>query len=481
MASIDRFCETTGREGVRDILIPITNYSFNLTPQNYLTPSSSDDPSNLGDYSLDKHVFTSEDILLLEPIKTDIHANFSIMNPLLGVTSFDLVRISKHILAIEPFTYASQFFAADANYSGTITTFDIITIRKVILGFETNFPPETGTWRFLPRYYMLSDPDFAFQVFEPINPFAAKWMAGTSNEQVYATGVNSFMDVLAINLTGNPYVSDPETYSFWAVKTGDVTCDLLPLIGGEDEGESYELIYPAGGALPSGQFFEINVKVGSANPLTAYPIAINFDPSKIQILSPQPGEVSGYNTENFGLTNLVNGKLRALWFKEDGIPYTFGTTEKTIFKLRCRSLAPISNLASVFEIEEEGSFNSGFYNTGGMEVPVQISLQTTPLSNFSSGGSDALFYPGLFESNLNLQVSAKRAGNIKVRFFDFLGHSVLHRFELTEGVNNLPMEVSGDLHSGIIYYQIEQDGVISVGKRVKLIIPEPKNKCCGLW
>ncbi len=468
-ANLERYCISTDWEGVANVPILITNYSFGTAPPP--GPVTAEDPY-AGVFRLGADIHTPNDNILMAPLKNrdaSMGGNAAILAPLFGVTGYDLVLISKHILAIDPFTYASQFFAADVNYSGSITTFDIVSIRKVILGIDLTFPNQTGSWRYVPRYYMLSDPDFAFQVFEPINPFAAKWMMGTSNERVYASGINSFMDILPIDLTGNPFVSDPKTFSFWAIKTGDVNCETLPLLEEGGEEELYDFTYPTGGTtILNGQSFDISIKVSSGTPLVAYQLGINFDPSKIEILSPQPGTLSDYNTENFGLTHLAEGKLRTLWFKEDGAPSTFGTNT-TAFKLRCRALQPISNLESVLHVEEESEFDSGFFNTGGIEVPAQITLAASSLLGLASGGSDVdvLFYPGVFKNKVNLQASAKKEGNIKVRLFDFLGHSQWYTFELTEGLNDLPLEVPSSMQPGIIYYQVEQNGLVTSGKLIK--------------
>ena len=67
-------------------------------------------------------------------------------NPLNGLTTLDLALITKHILGIEPFRCPWQLLAADVNCSGTITTFDVVTARKVILGIDDNLP--CGSWRF---------------------------------------------------------------------------------------------------------------------------------------------------------------------------------------------------------------------------------------------------------------------------------------------------------------------------------------------
>ncbi len=75
----------------------------------------------------------------------------------IGLTTYDLVLISKHILSIEPFNCPWQIVAADVNCTGTVTTFDIVTARKVILGITDSFP--CGAWRFMPDSASVSNGD----------------------------------------------------------------------------------------------------------------------------------------------------------------------------------------------------------------------------------------------------------------------------------------------------------------------------------
>jgi photosystem II stability/assembly factor-like uncharacterized protein len=78
-------------------------------------------------------------------------------DPLNGVTTLDLSLISRHILNIEPFDDPYKMIAADVNQSGTITTLDIVALRRVILGIDSVFLNNTS-WRFVPKSYLFSDP-----------------------------------------------------------------------------------------------------------------------------------------------------------------------------------------------------------------------------------------------------------------------------------------------------------------------------------
>ncbi len=59
-------------------------------------------------------------------------------DPRSGVTTFDLIKISKHILGIERFSNPYQLLAADVNASGSVTTLDLIKLRKLILHLESD-------------------------------------------------------------------------------------------------------------------------------------------------------------------------------------------------------------------------------------------------------------------------------------------------------------------------------------------------------
>ncbi|MDW8231136.1 MAG: hypothetical protein RMJ33_14985, partial [Saprospiraceae bacterium] len=97
-----------------------------------LTGSSPSNPSvNLsatsgisGDYAIGAIPFNGS--YTVAPLKDDDYLN--------GVSTFDLVLINKHILGLEPLNSPYKMIAADANNSRSITTFDIVELRKLILG-----------------------------------------------------------------------------------------------------------------------------------------------------------------------------------------------------------------------------------------------------------------------------------------------------------------------------------------------------------
>jgi Dockerin type I domain len=75
-----------------------------------------------------------------------------------GITILDLVAMTRHILGIEPLN-GHPVFAADANRSGTVTAFDIVLLRKRMLGEPSvNYGPD---WYFVQQNC----------TFQPNNPY----------------------------------------------------------------------------------------------------------------------------------------------------------------------------------------------------------------------------------------------------------------------------------------------------------------------
>lgn len=103
-----------------------------------------------------------------------------------GVTTFDMVLIRKHILNIENLDSPYKIIAADVNKSGSVSTFDIVITRKLLLGNIPEFP--TGdSWRFIPRDYEFPN---------PLNPFVEEFPETIELE----SGHTESVDFIAIKL-----------------------------------------------------------------------------------------------------------------------------------------------------------------------------------------------------------------------------------------------------------------------------------------
>jgi hypothetical protein len=87
--------------------------------------------------------------ITIRPEKTD--------DPLNGVSTIDLLLIEKHIKGQSLITDPYLLIAADVNRSGSITTSDLIELRKLILGVISVYS-NAKSWMFVPKSFQFPDP-----------------------------------------------------------------------------------------------------------------------------------------------------------------------------------------------------------------------------------------------------------------------------------------------------------------------------------
>jgi len=148
IASVAGSLKTEAQEGLENGEVKLEG-SNNLGP----TPTQYKNADNSGYYEFPTAIPFSGNITLTP--------NSDNLNALNGVTTYDLVLISKHILGILPFNSPYNMIAADANKSGSITTFDVVELRKLILGIYGELPANTS-WRFVDKAFVFPDPNIPF-------------------------------------------------------------------------------------------------------------------------------------------------------------------------------------------------------------------------------------------------------------------------------------------------------------------------------
>lgn len=85
-----------------------------------------------------------------------------------GVTTFDMVLITQHILGMNDLDTPYQLIAADANRSNSISTLDLVAIRMVILQMTDAYPNNTS-WRFVDAAHVFTDPTNPWDFPEVVN------------------------------------------------------------------------------------------------------------------------------------------------------------------------------------------------------------------------------------------------------------------------------------------------------------------------
>lgn len=201
-----------------------------------------------------------------------------------GVSTFDLVMISKHILSVEPLYNPYQLIAADVNNSKTITTLDLVQLRRLILNVDQELVFNTS-WRFV---------DAAYEFPDPSNP----WLEPIPE---------------VINL--NDLADDELNNDFIAVKIGDVSGNAMPNSQAL-QGRSYvgSLVLKAEDqSLEAGQRCEVPIRAEDLQAIDGYQFSLSFDPESLRLVDVRHGITTD---EHFGFALLNEGALTTSWNPE---------------------------------------------------------------------------------------------------------------------------------------------------------------------
>jgi hypothetical protein len=116
---------------------PIPNTNVLLIGDNGFSVSTVSDAQ--GNYSF-SGLSTGKNYIL------DFAKTSSILN---GLSTFDLLQVQKHILNREILKSPFKMLAADVNNSGSISTSDLISLKRALLGLTTSFE-KVPIWQFVP-------------------------------------------------------------------------------------------------------------------------------------------------------------------------------------------------------------------------------------------------------------------------------------------------------------------------------------------
>jgi thiol-disulfide isomerase/thioredoxin len=116
-----------------------------------------------------------------------------------GLTTFDLIKIRKHILGIDTFDAPWKYLAADANKSSTVSTSDLIQLTKLVLAISQDLP-DNDPWGFIKTDYTFIIPGPPF--FETYN--------GNATTYQFTAGSNIPLDFSGYKIGDINESADPD-------------------------------------------------------------------------------------------------------------------------------------------------------------------------------------------------------------------------------------------------------------------------------
>ncbi len=372
--------------------------------------------------------------LTLEPTKD--------MNITNGVTTYDMVQIRKHILGVKPLESPYKIIAADINKSGSITTYDLVALRKVILGIDQNFE-NNRSWRFIRADYVFPN---------PTNPF----------EEIFPEKY----DIPLIE-------SDMNGVNFMAIKVGDVdgsaAANHFSDANVESRSEQPFFFEMNDAYLYAGQEYEASVKSNGFNNVTSWQFTFVFDPKKLAVEDVAQGLLPNLTTDNFGLSHLSDGYLTAAW--DYDAPLTLPNKDP-LFKVKFRAKAN-GYLSQMLKMNSEIT-RSVVFSTDekGGNVTAQVGALTFRkdgnLNPAEEGFSLYQNKPNPWQNGTLIGFQLPKADAIQLKIMDIAGREVkVYNLKLEKGYHEVAVDRS-DLPSagGVFYYHLETSDAVATRKMI---------------
>ena len=353
-----------------------------------------------------------------------------------GISTIDLVLISRHLIGLQPLDSPYKLIAADVNNDLAITTFDLADLQRVILFIYDEFP-NNKSFRFF-------DADYTFGA----NPWAGDI---TAAEQVTINGL----------------LTDGAVANFVAVKTGDVNGSAQMNANAPASNRSYtgELFFNvADQALVAGETYTVDFTANEFTNLLGYQFTLGFDQEAVEFVDVAAGELDGLTAANFGTSLLANGVMTANYGNVKATSVENGTV---VFSLTLTAKTN-AQLSDVLNIDRTRYLRAEAYQENLDHLDVNI--QFTEGDNVTVASTDfALLQnqPNPFKDVTEISFVLPEAAAATLTIYDVSG-KILQVIEgdYAKGYNKETISTSDLGATGVLYYQLDTDEFSATKKMI---------------
>ena len=349
-----------------------------------------------------------------------------------GVSTIDVGLIQAHILGKRILENPYQLMAADVNGSNSITNYDIILIRRFILGSETNFGG---------KLYSFVDKKHVFT--NPLNPFP-------------------FPQSININNTQNQVVGD-----FIGVKLGDVNFDNTPqnFVPKASRDRKIEFVYEIITPTVSKRSNEVIYRIKSAKQqeLLGMQFTLNWDSKLAELVAIEHNPLGIFLANETG----DNGSLGLSWNAGSGTPKMLQENEVVFeirVKLNARYMSVPLNIND--DLLEREAFDADF-------KVKELSLKLENVSNTVISTDIKLnVFPNPAQGNFTLNFNSNMAEKGYILLTDMLGRTLVNQeIQISKGMNNVMIDLPVNIVTGTHNLQLRTSNTFET---VKILIDNNK-------
>lgn len=353
-----------------------------------------------------------------------------------GVTTYDIVLISKHVLDVAKLDSPYKLIAADVNNSGTVTTYDMVVLQKNILYVDNTFPDNTS-WRFI-------DKDFSFT--NPANPFADDF------PELY--NINNFQ--------GNMNAVD-----FIAVKIGDVNGSAIPNMlhdPVEDRNDDLLVFNAENEELLAGNEYRLNITSVNFDHIIGFQFTLDFDPTTLEYTRVENGELPFLTNSNFGQALLDRGAITSSWNHTEPVSLAKGEVLFTlVFRVKTNT-----DWASALAVSSTYTTAEAYFDDGGqLDLKLLFEQQTIATGTTNTPPVVSSARPNPFHKTTVIGFKLSEPQQVTLTVFDNAGRIVgTVQESLGQGEQSFTLDSEWLNGPGHYFYQLKTNDGVGVGKLV---------------
>jgi len=341
------------------------------------------------------------------------------LNPLNGVSTYDLLLMQKHLLGIKSLGSPYKLIAADVNNSANVSISDIIELRKMILTPGLNFKDNTS-WRFVEAGYAFPNPAKPYGFPE----------------------TKSFQGLTASNAA-----------NFVAVKVGDVSGDHTPnsLLGSETRHSVGTLAFSiAERTLVAGQEYRVEVRAENFRGVQGYQYTMDFNTEVVEFVGVD-AVWADLGEANFGRAKAGEGMLTTSWNGSEPVTLADGEVLYTV-TFRAKASGKLSQALTVnSRVTKAEAYD-------GAEELLDVRFRFD--GGVLSGGEFALYQnePNPFRDVTLIGFHLPTATKATLKVYDVTGKVLkVITGDYAKGHHTIALNRADIQGNGMLYYQLDTD------------------------
>lgn len=348
-----------------------------------------------------------------------------------GVSTLDLVLIQRHILGLQALDSPYKVIAADVTNNEQVSSSDLLALRKIILGVWNEFE-DNSSWRFVDANQQFADPN---------NPFPF-------NEKI------TILD----------FTDSQNSNDFVGVKIGDVNNSATVNFDSEKESTtrsnstlelSIENI-----EFRNGDLVRIPVTAANFEEMVGFQFTLEANGLALENVESGALEMTTANVGNFASEN-------SMTFSWNSVAELTIDSDEVLFTIVLR--AETNNMLKN-SIELTSDITRAEAYTSSLEVTnVEMNVRNAENNSIETGFELYQNTPNPFDGLTTIPFNLPEAGNVTLNVYDITGKVVLNQTRnFVKGMNEIRIDNSDLKVKGIMYYQLEFNGVVATRKMISM-------------